>query len=199
MEKKSPTVILASGSPRRHQILLDAGIGHVVRPSDADETLPEGIMPADAVMTLARRKAEAAVGDLSPEEKAAGAVIVAADTLVWGGGEIFGKPRDREDAYRMFSAYIGSSHSVFTGVCVTDGTRYDVRSEESVVYMREASDREIYSYIDRYAPYDKAGAYGIQEAAGLFVSRIEGDFQNIVGLPLCLTGVMLTEFGVELF
>ena len=199
MEKKSPAVILASGSPRRHQILLDAGIAHTVRPSDADETLPENISPADAVMTLARRKAEAAVRDLSPEERETGTVIVAADTLVWGGGEIFGKPKDRDDAYRMISTFTGGTHSVFTGVCVTDGVRYDVRFEESVVYMRDATDKEIYSYIDRYAPYDKAGAYGIQEAAGLFVSRIEGDFQNIVGLPLCLTGIMLKDFGAELF
>jgi septum formation protein len=74
-----------------------------------------------------------------------------------------------------------------------------VECEESLVFMRSAADEEIYSYIDRYAPYDKAGAYGIQEAAGLFVSRIEGDYSNIVGLPLCRTGLMLKELGVKLF
>ena len=190
-------IILASGSPRRHEILSDAGIDHIVRPADADETLPPRISPRDAVTTLARRKAAAAVRALSPEEK--GSVIIAADTLVAFGSEIYGKPADREDAFRMISSMVGGCHSVFTGVCVTDGERVLTEAEESLVFMRPADDDEIYSYIDRFAPYDKAGAYGIQEAAGLFVSRIEGDYANIVGLPLCRTGMMLKEFGVRLF
>lgn len=184
-------LILASGSPRRHLILLEAGIPHRVCPTDADETLPEGISPALAVMTLAERKARAAAahrGDGS-------VLILAADTLVTMNGEIYGKPRDREDAYRMLSSFAGGVHSVITGVCVTDGVRYESSAEETLVFMREVSDREIYAYIDKWSPYDKAGAYGIQEAAGLFVRRIEGDYQNIVGLPLCLTGELLSLFG----
>lgn len=190
-------IILASGSPRRHEILRDAGIPHSIQPTSADETLPEGISPRDAVTTLARRKAAAAVKALSPEKGRD--VIIAADTLVACGSMIFGKPRDRDDAYRMISAMAGGCHSVYTGVCVTDGETVLTEAEESVVFMRDAEDAEIYSYIDRYAPYDKAGAYGIQEAAGLFVSRIEGDYTNIVGLPLCRTGLMLKKFGVKLF
>lgn len=190
-------IILASGSPRRHEILSDAGISHIVRPVGADETLPDGITPEAAVKTLAERKARAAVAEFSsvPGE----CIIVAADTLVSCGGEIFGKPADRDDAFRMISVLIGGSHSVLTGVCVTDGVRFLTEAEESLVFMRNADAEEIYSYIDRYSPYDKAGAYGIQEAAGLFVSRIEGDYQSIVGLPLCRTGLMLREFGVKLF
>ncbi len=190
-------IILASGSPRRHEILRDAGIPHTVRPASADETLSGGILPRDAVAMLARRKAEAAVTENSP--LSGECVIVAADTLVACGGEIFGKPKDRADAFRMISAMTGGTHSVFTGVCVTDGDTFITEVEESVVFMREAEDYEIYSYIDRFEPYDKAGAYGIQEAAGLFVSRIEGDYSNIVGLPLCRTGMMLKRFGVSLF
>lgn len=191
------TIFLASGSPRRHEILTDAGIEHIVRPVDADESLPEHISPRDAVTTLARRKATAAVQKLCPV--AGESVIIAADTLVAYGSEIYGKPSDREDAFRMISSMVGGCHSVFTGVCVTDGTTVLTECEESLVFMRDASAEEIYSYIDRYAPFDKAGAYGIQEAAGLFVSRIEGDYANIVGLPLCRTGMMLKKLGVKLF
>lgn len=190
-------IILASASPRRHEILRDAGIDHIIRPASADETLPEGIAPRDAVEMLARRKAMAAVSENSPVSGED--IIIAADTLVAYGSEIYGKPKDRDDAFRMISSMTGSTHSVYTGVCVTDGERYITEAEESVVYMREAEDFEIYSYIDRFEPYDKAGAYGIQEAAGLFVCRIEGDYSNIVGLPLCRTGMMLKEFGVKLF
>lgn len=191
------TIILASGSPRRHEILTDAGIPHDVRPVDADETLPERIAPRDAVTTLAKRKALAAVKAFAPVPGKT--VIIAADTLVAYGSEIYGKPKDRDDAFRMISSMTGGCHSVYTGVCITDGEKVLTEAEESVVFMRAAEDREIWSYIDRYEPYDKAGAYGIQEAAGLFVSRIEGDYANIVGLPLCRTGMMLKEFGVELF
>ncbi len=191
------TIILASGSPRRHEILTDAGIDHIVRPVDADESLPLHISPRDAVTTLARRKATAAVREFSP--KPGESVIIAADTLVAYGSEIYGKPKDRDDAFRMISSMVGGCHSVFTGVCITDGETVLTEAEESLVFMRDATDEEIYSYIDRYAPYDKAGAYGIQEAAGLFVSRIEGDYANIVGLPLCRTGMMLKEFGIKLF
>ena len=190
-------VILASGSPRRHEILKDAGIDHIIKPASADETLPEGITPKEAVLMLARRKAEAAAAENAPLDD--GSVIVAADTLVACKGEIYGKPADRNDAYRMISNMVGGTHSVLTGVCVTNGTEYLCEVEESIVYMRKAEDSEIYSYIDRFSPYDKAGAYGIQEAAGLFVSRIEGDYSNIVGLPLCRTGLMLKHFGVKLF
>lgn len=189
-------IILASASPRRHEILRDAGIDHIIRPASADETLPEGTAPREAVAMLARRKASAAVADhfATGED-----IIIAADTLVAYGSEIYGKPKDRDDAYRMISSMTGSTHSVYTGVCVTNGVRYITEVEESVVHMRKAEDFEIYSYIDRFKPYDKAGAYGIQEAAGLFVCRIEGDYSNIVGLPLCRTGEMLKQFGVNLF
>lgn len=190
-------IILASGSPRRHEILRDAGIAHTVRPASADETLPVGIAPADAVLMLAKRKAEAAVTENSPV--ADNTLIIAADTLVACGGEIYGKPKDRDDAFRMISSMIGGEHSVLTGVCVTDGKEFLCKVEESRVFMRDAEDFEIYSYIDNFKPFDKAGAYGIQEAAGLFVCRIEGDYSNIVGLPLCTTGLMLKHFGYSLF
>ena len=174
-------IILASGSPRRHELLLQAGIAHEVRPVDVDETLPCGITPDGAA------GAEAHL--------AHGGIVIAADTLVASGDEIFGKPRDREDAHRMLRAMSGTHHRVLTGVCVTDGERTVSAVEETLVFMRELSDDEIYGYIDNYPPYDKAGAYGIQDAAARFVCRIEGDFSNVVGLPICRTVLMLRELA----
>lgn len=190
-------IILASGSPRRHELLRDAGIEHTVMPANADESLPDGVSPMEAVKILAERKARAAVHMIGPSD--GDSVIIAADTLVSCEGIIYGKPKDKSDAFRMLSSLTGGCHSVQTGVCVTDGEDFLTEAEESLVYMRKAEDYEIRSYIDRYLPLDKAGAYGIQEAAGLFVSRIEGDYSNIVGLPLCRTGLMLCKFGVRLF
>lgn len=190
-------IILASGSPRRHEILESAGIPHRVAPAGADETLPDGITPRDAVATLSRRKAEAGAAEQNPVPGET--LIVAADTLVACDGEIFGKPRDREDALRMLRALAGGTHSVLTGVTVTDGERYVTAVEETAVHMRRMTDGELLAYIDTAQPYDKAGAYGIQEAAGLFVTGIEGDFSNVVGLPLCRTGLLLEEMGYKLF
>lgn len=184
-------IILASGSPRRHELLLQAGIAHEVRPVDVDETLPRGITPDGAVEYLSKKKAAAGAA----AHLAHGGIVIAADTLVASGDEIFGKPRDREDAHRMLRAMSGTHHRVLTGVCVTDGERTVSAVEETLVFMRELSDDEIYGYIDNYPPYDKAGAYGIQDAAARFVCRIEGDFSNVVGLPICRTVLMLRELA----
>lgn len=187
-------IILASGSPRRHELLLQAGIAHEVRPVDVDETLPLGITPDGAVEFLSKKKA-AAGAELFLAD---GGVVIAADTLVASGNEIFGKPQGREDAHRMLRAMSGTHHRVLTGVTVTDGERSLSAVEETLVFMRELSDDEIFRYIDNYPPFDKAGAYGIQDAAARFVCRIEGDFSNVVGLPICRTALMLDEiFSAE--
>lgn len=192
-----PTLILASGSPRRHEILTNARIPHEVRPVDADESVIAGTPPERVPAILSERKARVAVERFgaAPGEQ----IILASDTVVICGGEIFGKPKDEADARRMIGALSGAKHTVATGVCVTDGVRYATDVVCTDVYMRELSQTEIASYVRRFRPLDKAGAYGIQEAAGAFVRRIDGDYTGVVGLPLCRTVEMLAAFGVELF
>lgn len=188
-------LILASASPRRHELLTAAGLAHTVLTSEADETLPAGISPADAVEMLSARKA-AAVLPIAPE----GSLIVAADTVVALAGEILGKPKDEADASRMLTALSDGEHHVYTGVTVTDGVKTVTAHACTAVRMRKITRAEIDAYIRTGEPMDKAGAYGIQGRAALFVSGIEGDYANVVGLPLSLLGDILTrEFGRPLF
>ena len=191
------TLILASGSPRRHEILKSAGIAHEVCPVDADESVPEGTSAERVPAILSERKARAAVARFgaAPGER----VILASDTVVICGEAIFGKPTDEADAARMLRSLSGAKHTVATGVCVTDGERYETDVVCTDVYMRELSDDEIAAYVALCRPLDKAGAYGIQEAAGAFVRRIDGDYTGVVGLPLCRTVELLAGFGVKLF
>lgn len=190
-------LILASASPRRHEILANALIAHTVFPVDADESIPAGADARSVPQIIAERKARAADALLkdAPEKH----VILAADTVVICGNEIFGKPADRADAIRMISALSGACHTVASGICVTDGVSYVSDTVCTDVYMREISEAQIESYVDRCEPYDKAGAYGIQEAAGAFVRRIDGDYSGVVGLPLCRTVELLAHFGISMF
>lgn len=175
-------LILASASPRRHEILSLAGLDHEIRPSDADESNVSYIPghPENFVTELAKRKAKAVPAG---EDE----IILSADTVVYvpGNEEILGKPKDRDDAVRMLTLLSGSTHKVITGVCIADaaGIR-EAFSVTSDVHFRNLSPDEITEYIDRCRPYDKAGAYGIQEGACHFVDGITGDYYNIVGLPI---------------
>ena len=188
-------LILASASPRRHELLTAAGIPHTVLTADTDESLPAGILPQDAVQMLSARKA-AAVLPLAP----AGSVILAADTVVALDGKILGKPRDTEDARRMLSALSGSSHHVYTGVTLTDGEKTVTAFGETAVKMRKISPEEMDAYIATGEPMDKAGAYGIQGRAALFAMGIDGDYANVVGLPVSLVGEILRkDFHFPLF
>lgn len=188
-------LILASASPRRHELLTAVGLAHTVLTSEADESLPAGITPAEAVEMLSARKAKAVL-PLAP----AGALIVAADTVVALDGEILGKPRDERDAHRMLSALSRREHHVYTGVTVTDGEKTVTAHACTAVRMREITEAEIDAYIRTGEPMDKAGAYGIQGRAALFVRGIEGDYANVVGLPLSLLGDILgRDFGYPLF
>jgi len=177
-------VVLASQSPRRLEILRNHGIEPLVRPSGADETLPEDIRPEDAVMTLARRKAAACIDEHPELRSEPGGIIIAADTIVYK-DEILGKPADAEDAFRMLSKYRGTSHSVLTGVSLirlSDGQEHHFY-ENTLVWCRDYSDSDIREYIETAKPYDKAGAYAIQGAFAKYIDHIEGDYENVVGLP----------------
>lgn len=192
---KHTHLILASGSPRRHELLTTAGIPHEIRVPLADESLPPHTDARRAVALLSQRKAAAALS-VSPEEDA---LVLAADTVVSLDGEILGKPHSEAEARQMLMRLSGRSHAVYTGITIADRTKSVTAVEKSAVYMREILQAEIDAYVASGEPMDKAGAYGIQGKAGLFVSRIEGDYFNIVGLPVCLVGQILDRhFGFSL-
>lgn len=190
-------IILASKSPRRHEILNLAGFDHEIKVSDADESLPSGIGGADAAKEISKRKAEAVRRELG--SAADGTVIIAADTVVEVSGEIFGKPANRADAVRMLSILSGSEHFVHTGICVIHGEKIFSETVTTKVTMREIFPDEIKGYADSGECDDKAGAYAIQGMGGAFVSSLEGDYFNVMGLPLCRVACILRECGINLF
>lgn len=174
-------VILASQSPRRHELLKMAGIRHEVITCDCDENVScDG--PADLVCRLSDIKASAVCETLRGED----AVVIGSDTIVYYDGTVLGKPKDPEDAYRMLSALSGNSHSVFTGVTVIDARsgRKETFYEETAVFFYDVSEEEIRAYIETGEPLDKAGSYGIQGRGSFLVRRIEGDYYTVVGLPV---------------
>lgn len=170
-------LVLASKSPRRSEILRNAGIDFTVRVADADETIPDGTKPEDAVVFLAARKAMAV-------ERADDEIVLGADTVVVLDNQILGKPKDKDDAFNMIKMLSGRVHSVFTGVCAIGNGISMTFAEETKVEFYPLSDDEINEYINTNEPYDKAGAYGIQGLASKFIRGIEGDYFNVVGLPM---------------
>lgn len=185
-------VILASASPRRRDLIESLGVGFEVYVTDADESVSGSVAPAELVGILARRKAEAAAR-VFPD-----AVVIAADTVVcMPDGEILGKPRDDEDAARMLRRLSGGRHTVRTGVCVISDGIPAVEVVSTDVFMRDINEREIAGYIGTGEPRDKAGAYGIQGLGGVFVTRIEGEYFNVTGMPKEATARMLSAVGVD--
>ena len=181
-------IILASASPRRREILEKHGIEPVVMPTDADEFLREGIGMTDAVRILAERKARACYTNIRHDKdllnKYHDHVIIGSDTIVYK-DEIMGKPEDEADAFRMLDAIRGTSHYVVTGVCLIDVSSGDsaVISDTTTVWCKDYSDEDINDYISREEPYDKAGSYAIQGYFGRYIDHIDGDYENVVGLP----------------
>ena len=175
-------IILASKSPRRIEILHRHGIDALIIPADTDETLPEGIGMTDAVEMLAKRKAMACYDAV--HEQYPGHLIIGADTIVWK-DEIMGKPADADDAYRMLDKIRGTVHYVVTGVAVveTDTGSCSVFSDITEVHCKNYTDADILEYISMEEPYDKAGSYAIQGYFGKHIDHIEGDYENVVGLP----------------
>jgi septum formation protein len=177
-------IILASASPRRLEIMNKHGISPVVMPQDTDETLPDGIGMTEAVEMLAVSKARACYASVKDDPAYDGYVIVGSDTIVWK-DEIMGKPADKADAFRMLDKIRGTHHYVVTGVCLIDknfGSEH-VLSDVTAVYCKDYSDEDIEDYISREEPYDKAGSYAIQGYFGRYIDHIDGDYENVVGLP----------------
>ena len=185
------TVILASQSPRRKELLGLFHIPFTVRVSDADETMDPAAPAHEQVALVSRRKAEAVPRD--PDD-----VVIAADTIVVLGGEILGKPRDEADASRMLHLLSGRDHQVMTGMTILRGTESRTVTEITDIHFRPISDREIEAYIRTGEPMDKAGAYGIQGGAALFAERMVGDYYNVMGLPVCRLGQLLREIAPEI-
>ncbi|MCL2195061.1 MAG: Maf family protein [Oscillospiraceae bacterium] len=170
-------IILASASPRRHELLTAAGFSFTVYAPDIDETIAPGVRPKDAARELACQKA-AAVAALYP-----GACVIAADTIVVVDGEILGKPADEADAARMLRQLSEREHTVITGVCMQKDTRRVAFAEQTQVQFYPLTDDEIARYVATGEPMDKAGAYGIQGRGAVLVKGIVGDFYNVMGLP----------------
>lgn len=187
-------LILASGSPRRRELLDKFGIDYEILPAQGEESAPPELTPGERVKALAAQKAEETAHRVNDPT----AVILAADTLVELDGEVLGKPGAGERARAMLRALSGREHRVWSGVCIREGERILAESECTAVRFRALSDAEIEAYIATGEPLDKAGAYGYQGLASLFVERIEGDFFNVMGLPVCRVGQMLREFGISL-
>lgn len=182
MERKNDKLVLASGSPRRHEILDTAGLAHSVRVSYADESEVSYCVgkPEAYVMALAELK-----GSVVPPQD--GEVVLSADTIVYvpETKEVLGKPKDHDDAVRMFHLMSGKTHKVITGVCLRDWTGQKITFAATTdVTFRPLDEDEIEHYIQTANPYDKAGAYGIQEQACVFVREIRGEYCNVVGLPI---------------
>ena len=171
-------IVLASGSPRRRELLTQAGIEYIVDPADIDEITKE-ILPAKVVEDLSRQKALAVAASHKGE------VVLAADTVVAFDDKILGKPVDEEDAFRMLTELSGRAHQVYTGVTIVDEAgSAKTFSECTEVIMYENSPEAIKAYIASGEPMDKAGAYGIQGLGAVLVEKISGDYNNVVGLPL---------------
>lgn len=173
-------LLLASKSPRRRELLSQLGFDIQFISIDVDEHLSSPISPADVAEHLARRKASAYSGTLAYDE-----VLVTADTVVVHDGHVMGKPADRDEAMTMLRELSGQRHTVYTGVCLRTADDTTSFTEATDVYFNQLSDKDIAYYVDTYRPYDKAGAYGIQEWIGMVgIARIDGCYYNVVGLPV---------------
>ena len=189
IESSFPHVILASGSPRRLDLLRQAGIEPEVEPSHVEEVITSTV-PDQVVMELSRQKAE----DVAVRHTGEDVVVIGADTVVAFDGKILGKPKDEADAIRMISSFQGKAHQVYTGVtlvfCGKPGEKTGERwktitfAEETDVHVCPMTEEQIQAYVKTGEPMDKAGAYGIQGRFAVWVKGISGDYNNVVGLPL---------------
>lgn len=174
-------VVLASNSPRRKELMSGLGVDYVVKTlPDVDESYPDTLRGEEIPAYISREKADAYQSMIEPDE-----LLITADTIVWLDGEVLGKPKDREDAIRMLRKLSGASHQVITGVCLTTKEWQKCFTATTDVTFASLTEEEIVYYVDKYAPMDKAGAYGVQEWIGFIgVESISGSYFNVMGLPI---------------
>ena len=189
-----PHIVLASKSPRRRELLTMLGVNDFeIIPAASEADFPADIHPGEAAIAVALGKAQ----EIAPRAPA-GSIVLAADTVVSLDGKILEKPADEEEAFAMLSALSGRRHTVYSGVVLILGDKTLCRYEATDVLFRRLDEDEIRRYIATKEPMDKAGAYGAQGIASVFIERIDGDFFNVVGLPLCTLGKMLSELGFQI-
>ena len=182
-------LVLASQSPRRKQLMEMAELQFEIIIADVDETNPPGMPGAEVPAFLARKKATAI------QHLATDAIIIAADTVVLLDHHILGKPKDYDDAFAILKQLSGRMHTVVTGVCIRSKVKEKCFSTTTQVYFRPLTDQQIIHYITKYQPYDKAGAYAIQEWIGVTgIEKINGDYYNVMGLPIGEVIIVLQEF-----
>lgn len=179
MLKPLPPIVLASKSPRRHELLRSVGLPFRVIVREVIETYPDELKGEEIARYLSNLKAEA-LEDLSHDH-----LVITADTIVWQNNRVLGKPADRNDAIKIISSLAGNMHEVITGVCLFHQGIKNIFTETTRVFFSPISQERIEWYVDHFSIMDKAGAYGVQDWIGLAgVSRIEGDFYNVMGLPV---------------
>ena len=184
---------LASNSPRRRELLAGLGIEFETKVlPDIDESYPDTLKGEEISLYIASKKADAYRTTLQPDE-----LIITADTIVYLDGLVLGKPHDAADARRMLTLLSGRTHQVITGVCILTASQQRSFAVTTEVTFDTLSEEEISYYVEKYHPMDKAGSYGIQGYGSMLVEGISGDYFNVVGLPVCLLGRMLTHFGVD--
>lgn len=187
-------IVLASGSPRRQELLGRMGItDFTVRVPEVEESYPAGLSPEETVCYISREKSDAARLLCDENE-----LIITADTMVFLDDKRLGKPKDEAQALEMLTALAGRRHTVCTGVTVRRGNVILTRAQSTDVYFRPATERELRAYIRTGEPMDKAGAYGVQGKGSLLVRRIDGDFFNVMGLPVEILAEMLKTFEIDL-
>ncbi|MCF2662097.1 Maf family protein [Pseudoflavonifractor phocaeensis] len=186
-------IILASQSPRRRELLGQMGISDfIIRPAQGEEKAAPGLSPAQLVEALSLQKGVEVAASAAP-----GDLVISADTVVAVDGRVLGKPHSREEAAAMLASLSGRTHTVYTGVTVCRDGDVLTEHEATAVRFRSLTPGEIAAYVATGEPMDKAGAYGIQGYGALLVEGIEGDYCNVVGLPVCRLGRMLARFGVD--
>ena len=187
-------IVLASGSPRRQELLGRMGItDFTVRVPEVEESYPAGLSPEETVCYISREKSDAARLLCDENE-----LIITADTMVFLDDKRLGKPKDEAQALEKLTALAGRRHTVCTGVTVRRGDVILTRAQSTDVYFRPATERELRAYIRTGEPMDKAGAYGVQGKGSLLVRRIDGDFFNVMGLPVEMLAEMLKTFEIDL-
>lgn len=176
---KDYKIVLASGSPRRQQFFKELDLDFEIRIKEVEEIYPDTLQGVEITNYLAKLKSAAFDNDIQPNE-----IIVTSDTIVWLDNKALGKPKDKQDAFLMLQSMAGKTHEVITSVCFKTINKIDIVNCVTRVTFNPISDAEILFYIDNYQPFDKAGAYGIQEWIGLMaIAKIEGSYTNVVGLP----------------
>lgn len=179
-QKPKYKLILASGSPRRQQFFKDLRLDFEIRLKEIEEIFPPELQASEITDYLAELKASAFDGELSDDE-----MLITSDTIVWLNGKALGKPKDYEDAVAILKSLSGQTHEVYTSVCFKTNDKSEVINDLTKVTFNPITEEEIRFYLDTYKPFDKAGAYGIQDWIGLVaVRKIEGSYANVMGLPV---------------